>query len=337
MAIRKVTQDNRGKNTAGIDGVKSLKQSERLNLLNQMKIDGSASKIRRVCIPKADGSKRPLGIPTIADRCKQMLVKLSLEPQWEAKFEDNSIGFRPGYAVADAKRVATRQLQGKPKFVLDADIKGCFDNINHNALLNKLDTTPMIENQIKSWLKAGVMEEFEAEKTMERDKEQNERGTPQGGVISPLLCNIALHGLEKVVVSAFPRDGVKLVRYADDFLVFSQKLDYINKAKVIIVAFLETVGLELSDTKTRIAHSMNNHEGSGIGFNFLGFHFRNIKCSIHRGVKSTRGKKMPFNQTSMPSLTAIKAHKRNIKGILKKYKNSPLIAVIKRLSSSIEG
>jgi RNA-directed DNA polymerase len=168
---------------------------------------------------------------------------------------------------------------------LDADIKGCFDNISHKALLDKLDTTPMIANQIKSWLKAGVMKEFEAIQTMEREKAQNERGTPQGGVISPLLCNIALHGLEKVVIGAFPRNGVKLIRYADDFLVFSAKLDYINKAKIIIVAFLETIGLELSDTKTRITHSMNKHEGSDIGFNFLGFHFRNIKCSVHRGVK----------------------------------------------------
>lgn len=337
LAIRKVTQDNRGKNTAGIDGIKSLSQSERINLVKQIKIDGSASKIRRVFIPKADGTQRPLGIPTITDRCKQMLVKFALEPQWEAKFEANSYGFRPGYAVADAKRTATRQIQGKPKFVLDADIKGCFDNINHETLLNKLDTTPMIANQIKSWLKAGVMEKFEAVKTMEREKAQNERGTPQGGVISPLLCNIALHGLEKAVVSAFPRDGVKLVRYADDFLVFSSKLEYINKARIIIVAFLETVGLELSETKTRIAHSMDQHDGSNIGFNFLGFHFRNIKCSIHRGVKSTKGKKMPFQQTSMPSLAAIKAHKGNIKEILKKYKDAPLTAVVSRLSASIQG
>jgi len=239
--------------------------------------------------------------------------------------------------VADAKRAATRQIQGKPKFVLDADIKGCFDNINHKALLDKLETTPMIENQIKSWLRAGVMDKFEATKTMEINKAQNERGTPQGGVISPLLCNIALHGLEKEVVNAFPRDGVKLVRYADDFLVFSTKLEYINKAREIIAKFLETVGLELSNTKTRIAHSMDRHNGSDIGFNFLGFHFRNIKCSVHRGVKSTRGKKMPFQQVSMPSKAAVTAHKGNIKEILKKHKSAPLTVVIKRLSASIQG
>jgi RNA-directed DNA polymerase len=220
---------------------------------------------------------------------------------------------------------------------LDADIEGCFDNINHQALLEKLDTIPVIRNQINSWLKAGIMQSFDAIKTMETVHEHNERGTPQGGVISPLLCNIALHGLESEVVGAFPRHAVKLVRYADDFLVFSAVFEDINEAKTIIEDFLDTVGLKLSKTKTRIVHSMEKHETETPGFDFLGFHFRNVKCSIHRGVKSTRGKKQTFIQKSMPSLAAIKTHKGNLKAILKKYKKAPLPVVFERLNATIQG
>jgi len=150
LAIRKVTQDNRGKSTAGIDGIKSLKPEDRMELVPKLVFDGSASAIRRVYIPKSNGKTRPLGIPTIKDRCKQMLMKFALEPEWEAKFENNVYGFRPGYDAADAKRAITRQIQGAPKYFLDADIKGCFDNIGHEPLVKKLDTIPMFEKTIKA-------------------------------------------------------------------------------------------------------------------------------------------------------------------------------------------
>lgn len=176
LAVRRVTQDNAGKSVAGVDGIKTVKQDDRMQLANSLILDGSASKIRRVNIPKSNGKTRPLGIPTIKDRCKQMLVKLALEPEWEAKFENNVYGFRPGYSAFDVKCLITRQIQGATKYFLDADIKGCFDNISHKKLLQKLGTLPMFEKQIKAWLEAGIMDGFKNEIS-----NRNEAGTPQGG------------------------------------------------------------------------------------------------------------------------------------------------------------
>ena len=189
LAVRKVTQDNRGKKTPGIDGIKFLNPEERLKLAKEIRIDGKTSPIRRVYIPKpGTDEKRPPGIPTIRDRAKQALVKMTLEPEWETKFEPNSYGFRPGRRAHDAFEAIHHTLRATGKFVLDADISKCFDKINHDQLLNKLDTLPEMSNQIKVWLKAGVSDKGAYLPTS--------TGTPQGGVISPLLSNIALHGME---------------------------------------------------------------------------------------------------------------------------------------------
>lgn len=169
----------------------------------------------------------------------------------------------------------------------------------------------------------------------------NTSGMPQGGVISPLLANIALHGMETILINNFKRK-IKIIRYADDFVVMSESLEIIEKAKIIIEEFLSTVGLELSIEKTRIGHSMEptrDNTGKTIkpGLNFLGFHFRNIRTSIHRGVKTTRGKKQNFRQISIPTRDSVKKHKMVIKTLLKKYKIAPRLAVIKKMSAVIKG
>jgi RNA-directed DNA polymerase len=173
----------------------------------------------------------------------------------------------------------------------------------------------------------------------EIESEHNEIGTPQGGVISPLLCNIALHGMETELMKAFSRYGVKVIRYADDFIVTGRKLEDIHKSKEIINDFLKAVGLELSEEKTRIGHTMFPIEQGRAkpGLEFLGFHFRNIRTSIHRGVKTTRGVKQNFRQISSPSLDSVKNHKIEVRDILKKYKNAPRTAVISALSLKIQG
>src|SRR6266567_1419452 len=196
LAVRRVTQDNQGKKTAGVDGVKAVKPQGRLVMASQIHPKHwkhqTPRPVRRVWIPKpGKAEQRPLGIPPMIERCKQALAKMALEPEWEAKFEPNSYGFRPGRSAHDAMMAIWIGINKLEKYVLDADIAKCFDRINHQALLDKLSTTPRLRQVIKAWLKAGVMENGTLFPT--------EEGSPQGGVISPLLANVALHGLETAV------------------------------------------------------------------------------------------------------------------------------------------
>ncbi|MCC0179934.1 reverse transcriptase N-terminal domain-containing protein, partial [Waterburya agarophytonicola K14] len=152
LAIRRVTQDNRGRKTAGVDGKKSLSPAARLRLIGQLKLTAKSRPTRRVWIPKpGKDEKRPLGIPTIHDRALQALLKHALEPEWEALFESNSYGFRPGRSCHDAIKQIKNAIQSKAKYVLDADIAKCFDKIDHFALLQKLGYTGKFRQQIKAW------------------------------------------------------------------------------------------------------------------------------------------------------------------------------------------
>lgn len=159
LAVRRVTQDNQGKGTAGVDGVKTLSPVARLRLVANLELGSKAKPTRRVWIPKpGTDEKRPLGIPIIYDRALQALVKLALEPEWEAQFEPNSYGFRPGRSCHDAIEAIFLAIRYKAKYVLDADISKCFDRIDHEALLKKLKTFPTMRRQVRAWLKAGVMD-----------------------------------------------------------------------------------------------------------------------------------------------------------------------------------
>ena len=182
LAVRKVTQDNRGKKTAGIDGVKLLTPVQRIRLVYKIKIDGRCDPIKQCLVPKSSklDKYRSLGIPTIRDRAKQALALLALEPEWEAKFEKNSYGFRPGRCTHDAIEAIHSSINKSPKYVLDGDIRKCFDQINHTALLAKMDTFPKMRQQVQAWLKAKIV--------MQNDETifPNE-GTPQGGILSPYV------------------------------------------------------------------------------------------------------------------------------------------------------
>ena len=178
LAVRRITQENKGRKTAGIDGVKNLDNKQRIMLTRNLKVDGKASPTRRVWIPKPGKKEmRPLSIPTMRDRAKQALMKLALEPEWEAQFESASFGFRPGRGQHDAIEAIRSALTAKPKYALDADIAQCFDRIDHQKLLAKINTTPQFRRQIKAWLKAGVLDGNCFQKT--------ESGTPQGGTATP--------------------------------------------------------------------------------------------------------------------------------------------------------
>lgn len=303
VSIRRVTQRSMGRRTPGVDGFTALRDQDRGTLLRTLPGTPrfSALPVRRVHIPKANGKKRPLGIPTVRDRVEQARVKNALEPEWEARFEGRSYGFRPGRGCHDAierifktvSRKDTRRL-----WVLDADLSSAFDRINHNRLLEAIGDFPA-KREIEGWLKAGVMEHGRFAPT--------EDGTPQGGVISPLLLNIALHGMGTAAgddprltedqrrwrVSPF------LIRYADDFVVFCNTKEAALKVKSDLAAWLEPRGLAFNEEKTKVVHLDE-------GFDFLGFNVRRYdqKLLIKPSKEAVKRVKAKIRETVMRMATA---------------------------------
>lgn len=249
LAVRRVTQINRGKNTPGVDKLVVKTPEARGVLVDALSkfIPWKPLPTKRVYIPKSNGKKRPLGISTIIDRCLQAIVKNALEPYWESKFEISSYGFRPGRSAHDAisKIYLIACPHRRKKWVVDADIKGCFDNISHDFLMMTIGNFPA-RKLIHQWLKAGYMEKEEYFHT--------ESGTPQGNIISPLLANIALHEMEEALGIKYNNrseiiSNRALVKYADDFVIFCETKDDAEQAQVAINKWLNLRGLELSSIK----------------------------------------------------------------------------------------
>lgn len=348
LAVRKVTQDNRGKKTPGVDGVASLNLKERMELAKGLTLNGKSRPVRQVMIPKpGKKEERPLGIPTMEDRAKQALAKLALEPEWEAKFEPNSYGFRPGRSAKDAIAAIYSDINKMAYYVLDADIEKCFDRIDHDKLIGKINTFPQLKYQIRAWLKAGVI-----------GKEgflNTPSGTPQGGVISPLLANIALHGMGEFIAQRFPtrysnltlaeKYGCKanttltapiLHRYADDFIILHKSRVMVEECKVAIAEWLQDIGLNLKDTKTRIAHTLGG-EDCQTGLNYLGFNIRQYKVNDDNSATNRAGEKLGFKTLIKPSKDAIKRHVKDMKDTIRHLRNAPQFKLIKVLNSKIRG
>ncbi len=328
LAVRKVSQDNQGKRTAGIDGIKSIPPKERLALTEELKLDGKAKSVRRVQILKANGKVRNLGIPTMEDRAKQCLAKLVLEPEWEAKFKGCSYGFRPGRSCHDAIQNIFGGINlSYNKKVYEADISKCFDEIEHKYLIGKLRNFPTMRRQIKAWLKAGITIGFP--KINEFQKQ--DKGTPQGGVISPLLANIALHTLDEYFEKI---KEVKLVRYADDFvLIINNKENCWQDQKMIesmLGIILKPIGLNLSKEKSKLTDCLTE-------FDFIGFNVRQYEVGNYRSASKTNGQKLGIKTLIKPSKDKVLKHYQKLAEIIRTHQNAPKEALVAKLNPIIRG
>jgi RNA-directed DNA polymerase len=277
VSVRRATQRNAGRKTAGIDGEVALTAPARMDMavrVHRTIRSWRPRAVRRVYIPKAGNRAklRPLGIPVIADRCHQGRVRNALEPEWEARFEPRSYGFRPGRSCQDAIQAIYMTCRGRMArraWALDADLAAAFDRIDHSRLLAQLGSFPA-RDMIRDWLKAGV---FEAGKGFA----PTEEGTPQGGGISPLLLNVALHGLEEAAGVRYARCGSQaavtkagspvVIRYADDLVALCHSQRQAEQVKARLAEWLAPRGLAFNEDKTRVVHL-------GEGFDFLGFNVR---------------------------------------------------------------
>ena len=313
LAVKQVTE-NQGKKTAGVDKVTwDTPKSKAKAVVSLMRRCYQPLPMRRVFIPKANGKMRPLGIPTMKDRAMQALHLLALEPLAETKADSNSYGFRPMRASRDAAEQCFITLARKhsAQWVLEADISGCFDNINHDWLINNVCMDKVI---LRKWLKAGYRWNGKLFST--------DAGTPQGGIISPTLANLTLDGMEELLTrhygvknsSTARKSKVNLIRYADDFVITGATKEMLEEVRKMIEGFLKDRGLTLSEEKTKLVHIEE-------GFDFLGWNLRKYEGKL----------------LIKPAKKNVQAFLRKVRGIIRDNKTAKQENLIYLLNPVIKG
>ena len=316
LAVKRVTS-NQGKRTSGVDHELWLTPQAKFNAISKLNRRGyHPQPLRRHYIPKKNGKMRPLGIPTMTDRAMQTLYKFSLEPIAETYADPNSYGFRIGRSTHDAiEQCFTDLNKGKsPEWILEGDIKGCFDHISHEWLLENI---PMDTQILEKWLKCGYVET--------RKLFPTDEGAPQGGTISPTLMNMTLDGLERLLQERLPTrqkvngrthfNKLNFVRYADDFIITGESPEFLrDKVLPIVKEFLTERGIQLSEEKTVITHIED-------GFDFLG-----------KNIRKYNGKLL-----IKPSKTSVKSFLEKVRSIIKGNKSTKQETLIRKLNPVIRG